>query len=489
MNTPLARATGPAEKPAVSATENAVRILHTSDWQLGMKFAALGEDGQARFREARLAAIERVFTVAKDRHCDAIVVAGDVFDHNLLDRQVYRRAMDVLAGAPCPVYLLPGNHDPLDAASIYGKAEFQALAARETAPVIVLDDSQPREIPGRHDALAPAFVVGAPLKSKRASEDLVNAVAEELRSGAGAHRTSGDLGEAERGSEADGASRANETGRDENATAVEWPSKGEESIGVESLQGKNWDARINVLIGHGAVEGFGRAYDPSLINVAVAAEACRERVMDYVALGDTHSAIQLHEDSTVWYSGAPEVTAFLEPYGGGESNSGKVLIVDIAVDATRPREQARVSVEEAEVGEWRFLALAADLTSREDVEDFLAHVESLPRKRQTAVKYALSGALSLGDNAYLEDRLEQLKDGFAALYPRERLMNLKTLIDVEQLGEESFGSGFVGQAARALAARSESDGVANDALKLLFRIHSMNTHGASSPISNAKQGV
>ena len=431
-------------RSASSATDNTVRILHTSDWQLGMKRAFLGKEGQARFDEARLAAVERLFTVAADRECDAIVVAGDVFDDNLLDRQVYRRAMDVLADAPCPVYLLPGNHDPLDAASIYAKEEFRALAIREEAPVIVLDDSEPRMIPGREAALAPAYVVGAPLKSKRASEDLVGVVAEELRA------------------------REEATGQREAVQAA-----GEEE------RPKNWAARINVVVGHGAVEGFGRAYDPSLIDVSAAAEACRERVMDYVALGDTHSATQLHPDSTVWYSGAPEVTAFVEPDGGGESNSGKALIVDIAVDAVRPTEPARVGVEEIEIGEWKFQALAAELSSREDVEAFLGQIERIPGKRQTAVKYGLSGALSLADNAFLEDRLEQLGDGFAALYPRERLMSLTTLIDVDQLGEQSFGEGFVGQAARELAARSGTDAAANDALKLLFRIHS----------KNAKQGA
>ncbi|WP_295642491.1 DNA repair exonuclease [uncultured Corynebacterium sp.] len=435
MNSASVGTSGHFDNRHGSATANTVRILHTSDWQLGMKFAALGDDGQARFREARLAAIERLFEVAKEKDCAAIVVAGDVFDDNLLDQQVYRRAMDVLAGAPCPVYLLPGNHDPLDASSIYGKQEFKALASRDAAPVIVLDDTTPREIPGREDALAPAFVVGAPLKSKRASEDLVRVVTEELRAG----RTGGAEGD-----------------------------------GPEPADIKNWDARINIVVGHGAVEGFGRAYDPSLISVEAAANACRERVMDYVALGDTHSAMELHTDSTVWYSGAPEVTAYREPDGGGESNSCNVLIVDLAVDAVHPDEPAQVAVEEVRVGQWKFQALAAELNSRQDVEDFLAEVESLENKRQVAAKYAFKGALSLEDNAYLEDRLGQLKDGFAALYPRESRMELSILMNADQFSEESFGMGFVGQAARSIAEWAENDAVAHDALKLLFRIHSMN---------------
>ena len=67
MNSASVGTSGHFDNRHGSATANTVRILHTSDWQLGMKFAALGDDGQARFREARLAAIERLFEVAKEK--------------------------------------------------------------------------------------------------------------------------------------------------------------------------------------------------------------------------------------------------------------------------------------------------------------------------------------------------------------------------------------------------------------------------------------
>ena len=49
--------------------------------------------------------------------------------------------------------------------------------------------------------------------------------------------------------------------------------------------------------------------------------------------------MSLSDTGAIWFSGAPEVTAFRElPSGQGENNSGKALIVDIAKSAApRPR--------------------------------------------------------------------------------------------------------------------------------------------------------
>ena len=40
------------------------RLLHSGDWQLGMKRRYLGEDAQARFDEARFDAIRRIGEIA-----------------------------------------------------------------------------------------------------------------------------------------------------------------------------------------------------------------------------------------------------------------------------------------------------------------------------------------------------------------------------------------------------------------------------------------
>lgn len=135
-------------------------FIHTSDLQLGMTRAFLKSEAQSRFNEARLRAVERLGTLADEHGAEFIVVAGDVFEHNSLDRGTTGRALEAFGGLPVPVYLLPGNHDPLVADSIFSKTEI-------LDNVTVLSTFEP--VPVRDGV----EIVGAPLTAKRATEDLV----------------------------------------------------------------------------------------------------------------------------------------------------------------------------------------------------------------------------------------------------------------------------------------------------------------------------
>ncbi len=91
-----------------------VRFLHTSDWQLGMTRHFLRPEAQARFGAARIDAIRAIGRVAAEYECRFVVVAGDVFESNMVDRSVVLRALEAMREAKVDFYLLPGNHDPLD---------------------------------------------------------------------------------------------------------------------------------------------------------------------------------------------------------------------------------------------------------------------------------------------------------------------------------------------------------------------------------------
>ena len=102
-----------------------VKFLHTADWQLGMARHYLGQDAQARFNAARLDAIEQMARLATSEQCEFVVVCGDVFDSNQVQRQVLVRAFERMSAFPqLTFFLLPGNHDPLDASSIFGSPTF-----------------------------------------------------------------------------------------------------------------------------------------------------------------------------------------------------------------------------------------------------------------------------------------------------------------------------------------------------------------------------
>jgi DNA repair exonuclease SbcCD nuclease subunit len=129
-----------------------------------MKRRYLADEAQARFADARFSAVRRLAALAEAERCAFVVVCGDVFESNQVDRRTLTRALDALSAFRVPVYLLPGNHDPLDGSSLYRQPAF-----REHAPacVRVIEDASPIEV-------APDVeLVGAPWRSKRPGCDLV----------------------------------------------------------------------------------------------------------------------------------------------------------------------------------------------------------------------------------------------------------------------------------------------------------------------------
>lgn len=141
-----------------------MRFVATADWQLGMTAHYLGDEARPRFAQARIDAIRSIGRVAAERDAQFILVCGDVFESNQLDRAVVARTFDALGDVTVPVWLLPGNHDPLDAASIYRSREFVDGCP---AHVHVLD------APGVHRVADGVEIVAAPWFSKAPLTDLV----------------------------------------------------------------------------------------------------------------------------------------------------------------------------------------------------------------------------------------------------------------------------------------------------------------------------
>jgi DNA repair exonuclease SbcCD nuclease subunit len=142
-----------------------VRFLHTADWQLGMTRHYLSEEAQALFSDARLNVIEEMGNLAINEGCQFVVVCGDVFESNQVVRRVITRAFEKMAAVPgVTFYLLPGNHDPLDASSIYRSSTF---TQNQPDNVKVLDASEPvQAVPG-------VELIPAPWPNKHPTSDLV----------------------------------------------------------------------------------------------------------------------------------------------------------------------------------------------------------------------------------------------------------------------------------------------------------------------------
>lgn len=137
-------------------------FVHSADWQLGMQRHFLGPEAQARYGQARIDAIERIGRVAADVDASFVVVAGDVFDANQVDRHIVLRSCEALRAIRCPVYLLPGNHDSLEPGSVWASP---VLVGHLPDHVEVLTDSAP------HTPVPGVEVVGFPWRSRRPFSD------------------------------------------------------------------------------------------------------------------------------------------------------------------------------------------------------------------------------------------------------------------------------------------------------------------------------
>jgi exonuclease SbcD len=96
------------------------RFLHAADLHLDSRFAGLAHLPQAirsYLRESTFAALGRLVGVAIEQNVDFVVISGDVYDvtdASLQGQLRFREALDELGRHGIQVFLIHGNHDPLD---------------------------------------------------------------------------------------------------------------------------------------------------------------------------------------------------------------------------------------------------------------------------------------------------------------------------------------------------------------------------------------
>jgi len=223
-------------------------FIHTSDWQIGMTRAFLSDEASSRFSQARIDAIATIGSLATKCDAEFIIVAGDVFESNQLSRQTLLRAINAIESLPVPVFLLPGNHDPLDGSSIFNTPEFLNVSSH----VIVLRDMVPFAVPGHPEI----EVVGAPWFTKHPDRDLITQMADGL-----------DV--------------------PDNTIRI--------AVGHGQTDTLSPDASR-----------------PETIHLASAEQAIADGKFQYLGLGDRHSVTEVGSTGRIHYSGAPLVTAFDE---------------------------------------------------------------------------------------------------------------------------------------------------------------------------------
>jgi DNA repair exonuclease SbcCD nuclease subunit len=105
-----------------------IKILHTSDVHLESDTFGKSEESKA-YRRRIQAAFQKVIDKVHEENVDLFLIAGDLFDSNRVPEPGIEFVHKELARVPCPVVLIPGNHDCYDHRSVYKQVDFPAAGS------------------------------------------------------------------------------------------------------------------------------------------------------------------------------------------------------------------------------------------------------------------------------------------------------------------------------------------------------------------------
>jgi DNA repair exonuclease SbcCD nuclease subunit len=148
-----------------------VLLVHSSDLHVS--------DEQLPGFYSGLLGLRTVLAAARRLRADAVLLAGDTFDNARISDRILGEAAAVLAAAPMPVVLLPGNHDSIMPECLYRRAGIVGLPRVHilgiTHPDTVLIEEPELEILGiAHREMADMHPFGPP-RARRARWQVVMA--------------------------------------------------------------------------------------------------------------------------------------------------------------------------------------------------------------------------------------------------------------------------------------------------------------------------
>jgi DNA repair exonuclease SbcCD nuclease subunit len=161
-------AEAPAERRAEEEERVGLKLVHTADWHLGMAFPAFDPEARLRLSRARLEVVDRILGLAERHMVHAVLCAGDLFDDPDPPRQWWEGLASKLSARPWsdrPLFLLPGNHDPITQNGVYSSNHPFRAALPAWVHVVDRDDFS-FELDGG------AMLYAAPCRSRSESRDL-----------------------------------------------------------------------------------------------------------------------------------------------------------------------------------------------------------------------------------------------------------------------------------------------------------------------------
>ena len=224
------------------------RFIHTADWQIGKVFRFVDDQTMGVLQQARLEAISRIGRLAEEHAAGHVLVAGDVWDHEVPTLRTRNQTLERMRGhSDVQWHLLPGNHDPHQPNGLWDQLRQRGLPDNVhvyTEPFV--SDIEP----------GVAALLPAPLQHRRSLSDL-----------------------------------------------TEWMDNAQD-LAQDNAQTD--DGVIRIGLAHGSVRGFG-SNEEQRANPIDPTRPVSAR-LDYLALGDWHGPLTVNDRCR--YSGTPETDSF-----------------------------------------------------------------------------------------------------------------------------------------------------------------------------------
>ncbi|MBR9808738.1 MAG: DNA repair exonuclease [Alphaproteobacteria bacterium] len=140
-----------------------IKLIHTSDWQIGKVYRFVDDGTMGLLQEARLSAITRLGELALEHGAGHVLVAGDVYDMEALSPRSQNQPLERMRKFENVTWhLMPGNHDPHRPHGLW----HQLMRRGVPDNVIVHLSSEPRLFASDGFAVLPA-----PLQYRRTLQD------------------------------------------------------------------------------------------------------------------------------------------------------------------------------------------------------------------------------------------------------------------------------------------------------------------------------
>ena len=123
-----------------------LKFVHAADLHLDSPFRSLPQEQATLRRKGQRQLLDHLMTLCEEEQADFLLLAGDLFDGQRVYPETVEALCAALGSTAMPVFLSPGNHDYLHAASPYLTAKFpqnvhifttEALSAYELDAAVV----------------------------------------------------------------------------------------------------------------------------------------------------------------------------------------------------------------------------------------------------------------------------------------------------------------------------------------------------------------